>query len=176
MFFSNLLDNFPSPIFGPSINHTNPNTEEETFSNKCAINLSQALIKAGEELKNYQGAKCWNCDENETHAIRAKEMADWLINHPEVTGSEAIELNSENYLEFISGKTGIIYFENYWQRNSDSPNTRTGDHIDIWNKNELESVGYIMTQFRLAFPGVSENYLDASDLGKSTRILFWPIK
>jgi hypothetical protein len=52
---------------------------------------------------------------------------------------------------------------------------RAGDHIDLWNKNELASIGFLATWARTIFPSISE-FLGMSDLKKSKVILFWEIE
>jgi hypothetical protein len=51
-----------------------------------------------------------------------------------------------NFEEVLDGKTGIIFFKDYWTRPSQKQ--RTGDHIDLWDKNELASIGYVKTTLR----------------------------
>lgn len=167
--FKELLKNYPSS----SPKHPNPITGEDEFNDHCAINLSEALTKSGISLDNFKGVKCWggNCHQTGTaHAIRAQELADFLKN---LEGLSAVSLTGENYEESISGKTGIIFFQDYWQRNGESG--RTGDHIDLWNKNELVSIGTILTFIRSVIPEISEDYLDMSDLRKSKAVLFFEI-
>jgi hypothetical protein len=87
-------------------------------------------------------------------------------------------LTGSNYLENVKGKTGIIYFENYWPRPDESRESgpRTGDHIDLWNKNELGSLGLIYSWARRNFPDFFEDYREESDYSKSTKVIFWPVE
>ncbi len=88
--------------------------------------------------------------------------------------SKAVKLTGENYFEFVKGKKGIIFFKDYWRRAPGQ--ARTGDHIDLWWGKTLRGVGTVNTWFRRNFPDFSENYLDMSDLTKSSEVLFWEMK
>lgn len=174
--FKELWSNYPS-YFSP-IKHKDPKSGKDIFSNHCAINCSDALHKSGVELKRFNGTKCWHCPEEEPiHAIRAQELSNWLINTAPIEGMLPPKfLSGENFEEYVEGKTGIIFFKDYWQRSSESGNTRTGDHIDLWKKNKLASIGWFWTAVRRNAPQFSEDYLDMSDLRKSEQVIFWEIK
>lgn len=171
--FKLLWANYPSK----SIVHKDMD-DKDAFSNHCAINVSHSIVKSGFKLEKFGGVKCYHkCplgDNN--HAIRAKELAIWLEKHPfDKRIKKTKYFIGENFEKGILGKKGIVFFENYWQRLGESGTTRTGDHIDLWNKNELASIGYFATWLRRTFPEVSEDYLDMSDLRKSKQVLFWEI-
>ncbi|MCU1718965.1 type VI secretion system baseplate subunit TssF [Pseudomonas sp. 5P_3.1_Bac2] len=57
-------------------------------------------------------------------------------------------------------------------------NGRSVDHIDLWNKNELASIGIVFTFIRQTFSRVSEHlpYVSMSDLRRSSEVLFWEIE
>jgi hypothetical protein len=86
------------------------------------------------------------------------------------------ELTGATYETYVNGKTGIIYFEDYWKRAGETDETKSGDHIDLWNKNELASNGLIKSWVRRTFPEFSEDWLSMSDLKKSKKVIFWEIK
>jgi len=152
--------------YGSGISHTDKDGNE-LFSDYCAINLSEALIESG---LSPEGTHCWGtCSTKNNHVIRAQELADWLQNN--LAGVEV--LTGDNFESHIAGKTGIVFFQNYWQRPGEEG--RTGDHIDLWNKNEMGTYGMIRTWIRTTIPTLGE-YLGMSDLRKSTQILFWEIK
>jgi hypothetical protein len=50
----------------------------------------------------------------------------------------------------------------------------TGDHIDLWNHNEMGSYN-VIRRIRTTFPTLGQT-LGMSDLSKSTQVLFWEIK
>lgn len=116
------------------------------------------------------GTKCWgNCSSKQSHAIRAQELADWL----QVNLSGVKVITGENFMDQIKGKTGIVFFQNYYQRSGEKG--ITGDHIDLWNKNEMGSYGATRTWIRTNVPWLGQ-MMGMSDLSKSTQILFWEIK
>ncbi len=88
-----------------------------------------------------------------------------------------MSLNGEDFRNKIDGKTGIVFFKDYWQRNSETGDTRTGDHIDLWDGRGLD---------KLASQNFGENiltntlgmYIDGvySNKEKSKEVLFWEIK
>jgi hypothetical protein len=163
--FDNLWENYPSS----SILHIDPSTGKDVFEDHCAINVSEALEKSGINLKLLGGTKCWNCSGSGNHLIRAQELADAIS-----LNIKPVKLKGENFESYVKGRTGIIFFQDYWQRNNQIG--RTGDHIDLWNKNELASVGFFLSWLRLTFPETSENFLDMSDLRISKSVWFWEIK
>lgn len=168
--FAELKSHYPTS----SISHGNG---KDIFDNHCAINVSDALFKAGIKLKSFQGVKCWGCptpeDNKGIHAVRAQELANWLGKRPFAGCPEAMSLTGDNFEEMIAGKTGIVFFKDYWQREGQT--NRQGDHIDLWDKNSMVSTGYLSTQFRLIFPNWAETF-GSSDLTRSTQVLFWEIK
>jgi Type VI secretion system (T6SS), amidase effector protein 4 len=44
-----------------------------------------------------------------------------------ITGTEPT-----HYYPKLFGRTGVVYFQDYWKRTTDSGRP-TGDHIDVWN-------------------------------------------
>ncbi|HWY33913.1 MAG TPA: T6SS effector amidase Tae4 family protein, partial [Nitrosopumilaceae archaeon] len=176
--FETLWNNYP----GHHIDHLSPPNNKELYHDQCAIELSEALIKSGIHLNGYKGATCKNCSLKEKHALNAQQLANFLLHGAKIDGMASPKiLTGANYESYVKGKTGIIYFEDYWHRDSDKKGERTGDHIDLWNQNALGSMtGYagrtLNTWFRRNFPTFSENHLGMSDLTKSKRVIFWEIK
>ena len=62
-----------------------------------------------------------------------------------------------------------MFFKDYWQRGKETFDNRSGDHIDLWNKDELTG-GSMLTRTIYEFFGI------VSDLNKSKEILFWEVK
>ena len=170
--FSDLWKQYP----GHHIDHKNPITDKEQYGNQCAIELSEALIANGVSLDKFKGGTCTNCSVGKDHALVAQELAAFLLNKIKFSGVEPVFLTGSNYEEYVKGKTGIVYFKDYWHRDTDAKDVRTGDHIDLWNKNKLGSLGWGMTFMRQTFPNFTENYLDTSDLTKSKQVIFWEFK
>ncbi len=163
--FDKLWDNYPSS----SIKHIDPKTGKDIFGEHCAINVSEALERSGVDLSSFNGTKCWNCSGSGNHIIRAQELADDISR-----AIKPVKLRGDNYERYVKGKTGIIFFQDYWKRKNEIG--RSGDHIDLWNKNELASIGFFLTLIRGWFPEISESYLNMSDLRRSKSVWFWEIK
>ncbi len=157
--------------------------DKNDFSNYCSINLSHALLNSGFPSNKFKGnglTKCWGCisvNNAGNHAIRAQELADWLKkNSGRAAGiGNAVELTGANFESYINGKKGIIFFKDYWRRKRDLGTNRTGDHIDLWDGNELAGSSWFWTRFRLNLPWVAERF-GTSDLRKSKQVLFWEVK
>jgi hypothetical protein len=151
------------------------------YDNQCAIKVSVAIHGVGVEMKSFQGAVVM-MDGLKT-AVGAAQLAAWLKLQPfcglprwpeKVTGAD--------WQDKIRGRTGIVYFENYWARNdSEKANDKpTGDHIDLWNGSRLTAGGvsfFSTLGRRLGLNSVGAGTAwGYSDLGRSTEILFWEIK
>lgn len=158
--------------------HPNNETNRDFFSNYCAINLSHALQNTGITLNSFNGVTCWGCESienNNQHAIRAQELADWLL-HSNINGlSSVVTLTGDNFKDYISGKKGIVFFKDYWQRETDTDTNRTGDHIDLWDGSNLASNNFFENWFRFAFPELVEAF-GSSNLYVSKQVLFWEIQ
>ena len=171
--FTKLWKNYPSK----NIKHLNDEGKDE-FRDHCSINVSHTFIKSGINLRNFKGVKCYyKCPlGTNRHSLRAQELADWLITRPFKECPKPKQYSGEKFEEGIKSKKGIVFFKNYWQRDYETGNTRTGDHIDLWDRNKLASIGLIATWVRTTFPTFSEEWLDMSDLRKSEIVLFWEIE
>jgi hypothetical protein len=172
--FDCLWSNYPDE----EIIHAHPETQADIFDNHCAINVSDALFRCGVLLKAFDGDRCWRCptpDESGRgrHAFRAQDLADYLKKQPFAECPEGETSIGAEYESSVAGRTGIIFFKDYWQRSGETG--RTGDHIDLWNKNTLASIGWFATAVRRTFPQLSEDYLEMSDLRRSTEVIFWEI-
>ena len=91
------------------------------FSNQCAIRVGAALAKSGVKTTTLvpKARHCWFHDTKDGHILAAAELADGLQNK-HITGVQKAEsLTPENYKSKIAGRSGIIYFENYWERSTD---------------------------------------------------------
>jgi hypothetical protein len=157
--------------------HKDPSTGKDIFSDHCAIHVSQALYSCGVLMKSFSGVRCWRCPtpgENGKgiHAIRAQELANYLMKQPFAGCPKPESMTGKDFEDNIKGRTGIVFFQDYWQRAGEK--SRTGDHIDLWDSSKLASVGYLETQGRLALPWVAELF-GISDLRRSSNVLFWEI-
>lgn len=154
---------------------------DEYFKDQCSIKVSVALQGAGISMKTYTSSgrqKCW-FHKDIIHALRAEELAGWL-NLRYVAGiPKAQDITGEDWEEKVDGKTGIIFFKDYWRRENEK--TPSGDHIDLWNKDILGSKGLAGWLRYVGINSVNINidFLDIhwtlSDLRQSKKILFWEI-
>jgi hypothetical protein len=163
---------------------------EDGYSDHCAINISEALITLGIKIKAvHRNKKCdGKCNRPKQHVLGAENLADWLSKKPFPNCPKVQKFTGTNFEKNVDGKTGIIFFKDYWQRNIDEKGNRTGDHIDLWNENELASKGYLETSFLLATGSILDtisyeiadtienNNVRRSDYKKSKEVWFWEIK
>ena len=161
--FKDVWDAFPSG---------NPCTNAQ-FSNQCAIRLSHALLDCGVSLDGFsgKGVLCWNDSSRYggRHIIRAEEFARWLSTQP-IPGLGARQsVRPAEYQTRMRGKQGIVFFKDYWQRRNEIFPNRSGDHIDLWNKNR--TTGYWFSWSR----DFREDIGAVSDRNDSREIWFWSI-
>ena len=155
---------------------------EPAFSDQCAIRVGVALKNVGVTFKSYPSkGKCW-FKGHEDHVLRATELAEWLKLQPFAGCTKPIDIKGSDWRGRIKGKTGIVYFADYWRRtnsNGAKESQPTGDHIDLWNGSRLTtgsgSLRARLTTFGRFTLGF-DNGLIYSDLSKATQILFWEIK
>jgi hypothetical protein len=173
--FSELWEAYPSghPYVDPKTGNPPPG-----YENQCAIKVSVAIHGAGVAMKSFRGA---NVTLNgRTAASLAVQLADWLKLQPFCgLPKEPEDITGKDWESKIKGRTGIIYFENYWRRPDDKKQP-TGDHIDLWNKSGLTSnPANVVRRFGLTsvqwLPGPLSRY-NFSDLRNSTKILFWEVE
>jgi hypothetical protein len=140
------------------------------FANQCAIRLGVALRRAG--VKDGQLGGCAHCSvhpRSEMHFINASQLAH-AISGASLPGVGAVEkitgANAAEYYPQLFGRTGIIYFQDYWKRSTDSGRA-TGDHIDVWN-GYRSSAKWLLEWF--SWLGYYSNYANAGE------IWFWEVK
>jgi hypothetical protein len=124
--------------------------------------VSHALYECGVKLNGFTGTRCWNCSippENgkHIHAIRAQELATYLNEKPFVGLNQVTDVSPATFDKDLHGKTGITFFKDYWTRQGQ--NHPTGDHIDLWDGNELAGSGFFISHFRINNPTEAEEYL-----------------
>ncbi|MDE8601442.1 type VI secretion system amidase effector protein Tae4 [Marinomonas sp. RSW2] len=167
--FNQLWNDFPEKnIMRARCQNKQSSTSSSPFGNYCAIMLSDALIKSGVSTNSAKVKKCWS-HQGGKHILLAEEMAKWL-NTANIGGINRVEkISPTSFQKDLDGRTGIIFFKDYWQRGNESLDNRSGDHIDLWNKNEISSTGMFMRSIYEFFGAVS-------DLNKSKEVWFWEIK
>ena len=103
------------------------------------------------------------------HFLLAEDFATGLkaSNLPGL--SAMVKINPGSFQSELDGKTGVIFFKDYWQRGKEAFAQRSGDHIDLWNKDRITSSSMLIR-------GVLEFFGRVSDLNKSREIWFWAVK
>ena len=142
---------------------------ELAFSNQCAIRVGNALVKCGSDTSKLIGAEhCWHHAKSEGHILRAQQLADALKRNRPSEFSAGKSIPIKDFKKHISGQKGIIFFKDYWLRNSDPINNPTGDHIDLWNGSRLTDwSSWIRVTTGLSIEG------GWADFEKSKEIIFW---
>lgn len=151
------------------------------YANQCAIKVSVALHGVGVEMRSFTGSSIKL--NGKTTAVGATELANWLKKQPFCGLSPKAEaVTGRDWQTKLKARQGIVYFSNYWQRQGEAGNQRSGDHIDLWSGTRLTtsglSPGTLATMGRYLglrefLPGTDVGY---SDLAGSDEILFWEIR
>jgi hypothetical protein len=156
---TNLGDQFPCRTLGIA-----------NFENQCAIRLGICLKRSGVTPAQLRGAITCNQaaltphSGDDMHYLRARELANAIrgASIPGI-GAAAVLADPSNFAEELNGRKGIIFFNGYWWRITDTTRP-TGDHIDLWN-------GW-RTSAKMLFPwfGWLGGY------NKSSEIWFWEVR
>ena len=143
-------------------------SSSSAFANYCAINLSECFIKSGIAIQNAKGVKCWS-HKGAKHLLLAEDFANWLKKSrpPDFGATEKID--PKDFQSLLDGRTGVIFFKDYWTRGNESFKNRSGDHIDLWNKDEITGSSMVMRT-------IYEFFGMVSDLNKSKEVWFWELK
>jgi hypothetical protein len=165
--FKQLWENHPT-VKGEG----NPCSSE--FTNQCAIQMGTCLFRAG--VKSIPGVQtCWlKGHKGAGHYLLAEELANGLRRATIPGILPAKEISSPDFHTSILGRTGIIFFKDYWQRKIngkvESFRNRSGDHIDLWNGSRMtDTLSWARIRFGIVIPGIW------SDLEDSRSIWFWNI-
>jgi hypothetical protein len=147
------------------------------YENQCAIKVSVALHKSGGEMRSFRGKGRIIVNGKNTAGL-AEPLASWLKLRPFCGCPKAETITGKDWAKRISGRTGIIFFENYWTRKNETEVNRSGDHIDLWNGARLTASGFrgtltTVARFTIGASSIPGLY---SDLSNSTQILFWEVK
>lgn len=171
--FANLWGRYPN-----TQPYVDPETDEPPagYENQCAIKVSVALQNAGIDMKTFVGATVRLGDKRRV-SVRAEELARWLKKQPASSGlAKPLAITGLKWDEKIKGKTGIVYFANYWKRPGETERP-TGDHIDLWNGSRLTNNGLLGTAQTFArFTLGLHSGPGYSDLRNASEILFWELK
>ncbi len=166
--FKTLWSNFPELEETRKKCVNKQGNNETPFDNYCSILLSECFIKSGLKPDQSTGVKCWS-HKGSKHIIRAEEMANWLSKLPPAGFGGAENISPSEFQTKLAGRTGVIYFKDYWMRSGESSQNRSGDHIDLWNNNRI-------TGGSMVYRSIIEFFGFVSDLNKSRKMLFWEVK
>lgn len=150
------------------------------FENQCAIRMSKTFHNVGVKMISFSQNNIKPEGKAPTlgrillngmsTATRANELAKWLTTRPICGVGQNQVITGANWKDKIAGKTGIIFFGEYWGRDGESADAASGGHIDLWNGSRITG---IYSYFRIQW-GVS--LFGESDLNKSKRIWFFEVK
>ena len=143
-------------------------SSQSPFGNYCAISLSECLIQSGIALQGARGTKCWS-HTGPKHLLRAEDFAKWLKSSRPPKFGKAERIASGDFQSTLDGRTGIVFFKDYWRRGGQSEANRSGDHIDLWNEDGI-------TSSSMWWRAVIEFFDFVSDLNASKEIWFWEVK
>jgi len=169
--FKELWDNYPSG---------NP-YDNPAYDNQCAIRMSVAFHRVGIEMKSFSekvlkplpGEKDIGriILSGKATATRANELGEWLKLQPIAGIGQPENITGTDWLSRVKGRTGIIMFDGYWTRGSESDANASGGHIDLWNGAKMTGFGTgIRVDWNIVIPGVWSDFRD------SKTILFFPVK
>jgi hypothetical protein len=147
----------------PNIKGDTPVLDKKVYENQCAINMGAAWLRSGMPLSGYAGTLSWEKDKPK-YPIRAQELANWFASPHSHLPFKVQKFGGKEVFEEISGKTGIIFFQNYW-----GPGNQ-GDHIDLWNDSRLTHwISWLQIHARIGSVGIN------SDLRKAESIWYWAV-
>lgn len=141
-----------------------------SVTNQCAVRMSVALERCGFSISGFEPAARVHrgraaCRLAIPHVLGADELQRYLRR---VMGrfEEFPRGRVGSAQASVTGRRGIVYFNNCFQRTAGGPST--GDHIDLWNG----SAYYNMLLDVSAGGGVAAG---ASLFGRSDMITFFPL-
>ncbi|MCB1915969.1 MAG: hypothetical protein KDG52_09660 [Rhodocyclaceae bacterium] len=165
--FKTLWDNFPDKdaVAGRCFNKQKGG--QQPFDNYCAILLSECLVRSGMTVDRCPGTKCWS-HEGARHVLRAEDLAAWFDKSPPEGFGARENVAPAEFQKRLSGRTGVVFFKDYWTRGNERFASRSGDHIDLWRRNEITGGG-------MFYRSLIEMLGLVSDLNKSREIWFWEV-
>lgn len=156
--------------------------DDPAYDNQCAIRLSATLHSIGIEMKSFSQALVKPGPgktsigrillNGKATATRADEMAAWLKLQPFCgLPAQPENITGANWEVKVRGRTGIIFFGGYWQRDGEAMGQGSGGHIDLWNGQKMTGFGSgFRARWNIVINGIW------SDLNAAKIILFFPIK
>lgn len=157
--FSKLWQSYPDSQF-PCATHGSPN-----YSNQCAIRMGVCLTTAGVGTAKLGAKTCDFHPRQAGHTLRAREFAAGLSRGVvSGIGKEERYKPGEHWIEKIHGRTGIVYFHHYYNREGNAEGPLNGDHIDLWQRSRITSIWRSVS--RIWFGGGAYN---------KGEVWFWPV-
>lgn len=156
----------------------NGNNKGQAFTNQCAINMGVAFTECGVNTRKWGIDHCNRArfeEEHRGHVLRAENFANALRKHGNIKGLGSLQkIKPEDFDLSVTGKTGIIFFKDYWRREDSGVKetfaNRSGDHIDLWNGSRLTDwFTWIRIQAGFSWEG------SFSDYSKSKEVWFWQV-
>jgi len=166
--FEKLWSNFPQKETIKKACTNKQKNGDKPFTDYCAIMLSDCFIKSGIDISQFKAKRCWS-HVGKKHILLAEELANAIEANTPSGFKPMKKILPGSFQSLLAGKTGVIFFKDYWQRGSESFKSRSGDHIDLWNKDEITGSGMFMRS-------ISEFFGVVSDLNKCKEIWFWEVE
>jgi len=139
--------------------------------NQCAVRMSIALARSGFGLESFEprarvhkGVKCQT--DGIPHVLGAEELANFLSKtlFKPTAYSAAKKGGCASAYEQVSGRTGILYFNDCFKRDDGS----AGDHIDLFDGSKYYN--------QILHPKAGGNESSIGNLfAASNRVWFWQL-
>jgi len=165
------------------LSHARSYGGDVTKGNRCALVMGQALRlkpKAGQVTMKGLGSAEEHVREMpflDKFFVKAQDLADTIkdsYGQPNqiIKGKTAVKKDNGTYqVDMLDGKKGVIFFQNCWRTPSEKiadwfgiDNSKTGDHIDLWNgatteiyPSRVKSVGLIYQSSSIWFWEIKGN-------------------
>lgn len=142
----------------------------KNFQDQCAIRLGAALSNNGVKTTSLvpKSRHCWHHEVSEGHIFAAEELATGLMKFSIPGIAKKADVDPSTFQNDLSGKKGIVFFKDFWQRDGETYRNRSGDHIDLWNGSRL-------TDWRTWFV-ISSTFNLGGNFSKSKEIWFGEIQ
>jgi hypothetical protein len=142
------------------------------YSSECAVRLSIALSLNDFSFDRFEDKSRVKRGIQGRSAIAfvagAEELARYLKSEWGAPTFTFKKHGRDMAARVLSGKRGVVYFNNCCKRSKDGPGIKNGDHIDIWNGSKYYN--------KIMKIGAQSKHDDGSDLFKtSSSVWFWEI-
>lgn len=165
--FKQLWDNYPTIQGEKAPCRTGG---KKNFDDQCAIRVGSSLASCGVDTLTLvrKQRHCWHHKPSLGHVLAAEELAHGL-SKKKITGIGAMKkVDPAEFPSLLTGKTGVIFFKDFWARTGESFAQRSGDHIDLWRKSRL-------TDWRTWFM-ISRMLNSSGNYSNSKEVWFWEVQ